>query len=310
MQTLLADSRTIAEDLHSLLKALDRTDAAEVARRAQRIESLADRVQMRDGAADPRVAALVGSVGDVRALARDAPAAASGADPAEFRRRAATAYDALARGLNGVQIRVPALRPHNRARMLSHVGGALGALAALEMLPGHGARIALAAAFLLFAWTVEIGRRRSGSVQRFALGFFGPIVHPSEQRQVHSATWAVTAFFCLALAAPVPAAATGAAVLALADPAAALVGRRFGRVRLRPGRSLEGTSAFLFAGTLAAFAVLAGLHGIPFGLAAGAALAGALAGTLAELFGGPVDDNLLIPITVTAVTGAWLAYPA
>ncbi len=73
---------------------------------------------------------------------------------------------------------------------------------------------------------------------------------------MNSSTWCVTALFLLALFGTRLSQSLAVMVLAVADPAAALIGRRFGRTRLRDGRSLEGTLAFFAAGALSALAVM------------------------------------------------------
>jgi dolichol kinase len=90
----------------------------------------------------------------------------------------------------------------------------------------------------------------------------------------------------------------------VADPAAGIVGRRLGRIRLRARRSLEGTLAFLAAGTLAALASLTVFHAIPWPERLMVALVGAAAGALAELFTTRLDDNLTIPLTVAGAAAA------
>jgi dolichol kinase len=87
---------------------------------------------------------------------------------------------------------------------------------------------------------------------------------------------------------------------------AALVGRRFGRIKLLHGRSLEGSLAFIASGALAAFGLLMVFHpALGLGNAAAMALAGALAGAVAELVSFRVDDNFSIPLS--AASGAALA---
>ena len=150
-----------------------------------------------------------------------------------------------------------AARPTNYARSFFHVMSGVVSLTLIRVLPGRAALAAASGAFVLFAWTCEFARRRSPAVNDRLMRFFGPVAHPQERYRVNSSTWYVTALLLLALLAPTSAAELGVVVLAIADPVAGLIGRRFGRTRLRAGRSLEGTLAFFTAGTLAALAVLA-----------------------------------------------------
>jgi dolichol kinase len=89
--------------------------------------------------------------------------------------------------------------------------------------------------------------------------------------------------------------------LAVGDTAASLVGRRWGRTRLRNGRSLEGTAAFaLVAGTSSALTLRLGYpmawsQALLMGAVAG------VAGALTELSSERLDDNFSIPVMVAAV---------
>ena len=89
----------------------------------------------------------------------------------------------------------------------------------------------------------------------------------------------------------------GVLVLGVGDPAAALVGRRWGRTKLVNGRSLEGTLTFVLTGILVS-APLCALVYPEVGLRLILALTGvgAVAGALAELLSSRIDDNLTIPV--------------
>ena len=68
-----------------------------------------------------------------------------------------------------------------------------------------------------------------------SMGFLGPIAHPHERYVVNSATWYATSLTLLAVAFEPMAQSIGVIVLGLADPAAGIVGRRFGTRKLREG---------------------------------------------------------------------------
>ena len=86
---------------------------------------------------------------------------------------------------------------------------------------------------------------------------------------------------------PGEAAVAGILVLALADPAACLVGRKWGRRRLGKG-TVVGSSAFL----LVSFLVL--LWFLPWAPALGVALAA----SVVEVLPWPLDDKVTIPLAV------------
>ena len=203
-----------------------------------------------------------------------------------------------------------AARPQNHARSVFHVGSGLFALAMLHWLPGRGWLIAVAAAFALSGWTMELARRRSSAANAKLMALFAPVAHPHERAGINSATWYCTALLLLALFAPIRAAEIGVVVLGLADPAAGLIGRRFGRTRLRANRSLEGSLGFVVVGTLAAGAWLAFVHALSLPGAAVLAAVGGLVGAITELGSTRLDDNFTIPVTVAAAVSVAQAFVA
>jgi dolichol kinase len=170
----------------------------------------------------------------------------------------------------------------------------------LRVLPGRGWLIAASGAFFVAAWTMETARRRSPQVNARLMRFFAPVAHPHERHRVNSSTWYVTALLLLTLFAPLRAAEIGVMVLAVADPAAGLVGRRFGRTRLRAGRTLEGTLAFVTVGVAAAIAWMIASAALPWSSMIAIAVAGAAAGAGAELASTRLDDNFTIPVSAAA----------
>jgi dolichol kinase len=198
----------------------------------------------------------------------------------------------------------PIVRPTNYARSLFHVASGVAALLMLRLLPGRGWLVAASGAFFVAAWTMETARRRSPQVNARLMRFFAPVAHPHERHRVNSSTWYVTALLLLALFTPPRAAEIGVVVLAVADPAAGFVGRRFGRTRLRAGRSLEGTLTFLTVGVAGAIAWMLALEALPWSSMITVAVAGAAAGAVAELASTRLDDNFTIPVSATAAAAA------
>lgn len=186
-------------------------------------------------------------------------------------------------------------RPANFRRALFHVGAGVVALTCVRLMPSRAWLIAVAASFATIAWGCEITRKRSAAVNARLMRVFGPVAHAHEWHKVNSGTWYATALLLMALVVPFEAAEIGLVVLAVADPMAAFIGRRFGVRRLASGRSFGGAAAFATTGALAAFAwmTVAGTYGSSrLGLAA---LAGVV-GAAVELFVSRVDDNLAIPL--------------
>jgi dolichol kinase len=174
----------------------------------------------------------------------------------------------------------------------------------LRLLPGRAWIVGVAAVVAAAGWTMEAARRRSPAANVLLMRLFAPVAHPHERHRVNSSTWYVTALLALAIFGPLRAAEIGVLVLALADPAAGIVGRRFGRTRLLAGRSLEGSLAFFAVGAAAAFAWLSLLSALPRPAAIVLAVAGAAAGALAELASTRLDDNFTVPVAAAAAVAA------
>lgn len=218
-----------------------------------------------------------------------------------FKQRLQPAYLELAKRLKAQSIHVPSLRPTNYARNVFHIGTAIGVVALLEVLNNPALALGIAAFFAVWAWSTELARRLSPRVNALVMKVFNPVAHPHEVQRVNSATWYTTALLLLASTQSTLLCVTGVVVLGIGDPIAALVGRRFGRVKLLHGRSLEGTVAFAVSATLATFVAFMLFHpslGVPMAL--GLAAAASIAGALAELLSLRVDDNFSIPLSAAA----------
>src|SRR5262245_48650760 len=100
------------------------------------------------------------------------------------------------------------------------------------------------------------------------------------------------------LSVPKPAALIAIYTLAVADPAAAIVGIRYGRRRIAKNRSLEGSLAFFGATLVIAATVLGYTADAPVTAIAGASLTTALTAAVCELLPLRIDDNLTIPLFV------------
>jgi dolichol kinase len=202
-------------------------------------------------------------------------------------------------------------RPANYTRSLFHVASGATSLALMELLPGRSWMVGVSLSIAVAGWTMEIARRRSPAVNDHLMRLLGAIAHPHERYRVNSSTWYVTALVILAAFFPLRDAEIGVVVLGLADPAAGFIGRRFGRTRLRAGRSLEGTLTFALVGALAALAALSAFHPLPWSSRLILAGAGAVAGAVAELVSTRFDDNFTIPLTAAlAASIAQLFLPA
>lgn len=311
-----AGLRAAALELYALLQDIDpaawRDDLHASAR--ERLIALGARLRaLRDAVArDRRFAALQSRLAEVaerveRAVPRpNLPSAEVRAEWARFCQQIQPAYEGLAVALRDYRVHVPSLRPTNYVRNVFHVCWALFVLSLIEYIATPAGLVWASLACTAGAWTCEATRRLAPSTNRWLTAPFRLVIHPHEYHRVNSATWYVTALVLLALTGNSAVQAAAVVILGFADPAAAIIGRRFGRVRLVNGRSLEGSLTFLAVGSLAAFGALRLWHPeLAATQAAVVAVSAAFVGAVTELFSRRVDDNFSIP--VSAAAGACLA---
>lgn len=315
-QSLPSESQRMLLELHALLRDIDPSrwrDGVETAFRAR-----LSRIQ--EGAAQLATAARSEEKRDsvrerleelARAIREYSPQQSLPSKQAlqeewlQFRVRVAPSYEAVAAALRGQSIQVPSLRPTNYARSLFHVLSAFGSIALLEVVLPLWSLPWVTGTVGLICWSLEATRRiwPGWNKTLFKFVFFKVIAHPREVHNVNSATWYVTALFVLSLLQSPLVGAVALAVLGLADPAAAMIGRRWGNTKLIHGRSLEGSLAFVVVGTASALGTIHLVHPEvmwPASLAIGASAA--VFGGIAELFSKRLDDNLTVPLSAAAGT--------
>ncbi len=317
-QALADESGRLVGELHAALQEMDpaRWNASAVEALRVRIEAIADGLHAlteAPWAQHEESDELRAQLESVREALRAVPAADGSFASARsawmaFRRELVPRYEAARSALSTYAVHVPSLRPTNYRRSFFHALMGTITLAILYALPDPVWGIAITGAFVAWAWTMETLRRTSGRLNALLMKAFAPVAHPHETNRVNSASWYVTALFLLSLTrAPLPC-AIGVAVLAFGDPAAALVGRRFGRVALAYGRTLEGSLAFFVAGGLLAFGVaMLFAPALAWPALLAMAGAGALAGCLAELSSLRIDDNLSVALAAAgaAALAGW-----
>lgn len=313
-------SHALAVELHGLFRALDlRIQTPELVRDkleavGQRLDELLDvQWSLPDAVSEAidRVAAVLRDFGpeDIQAFftSSDDVAESPVRSWADLKAQLREAYAGYATALRTERVKVPELRPTNYARSILHAGSAVICLALVVLLTPRQLPWA-AGAFAVWAWSMETTRRISPWANEKMMVFFDIIAHEQERFRVNSATWYMTALFLLTLTFSPLLCAVAVAVLGFADPLAGLAGRRWGRVRLVNGRTLEGTAVFVAVGTLAAAgATLLVEHSLTTPMVWGMAVTAAIAGGLAELLSRRVDDNVSIPLaTAVASTVAVL----
>lgn len=309
-EALTHESQQLAAELYTLLRALDP---------ARWQDELEDALRKRLSGIQARLSALLDRLDGERFAALRAPLLALAAlleeaAPTErvreawneFRLAALPVYEELAAGLKGFDIHVPSLRPTNYARNVLHAAGGVAVMLLILHVFTPASMLAVAGAAAVGAWGLELSRRFIPKVNDLCMQVLGRFAHPHESWRVNSSTWYVTAMLGLALTGDAMLAALSVGILAFADPAAALVGRRFGRTSLINGRSLEGTLAFAAVATLVSLATLSlYFPALSLTTALLVALAAAVPSALAELLSRRIDDNLSVPLSAAA--GAWIA---
>lgn len=310
--TLALESQPIAEELYALLKAMEparwRRELEPALRERlnllrEQLHELLERTESLDG--DAALATLRERLESIRAVIQEAtPHTDLSARQLkqqwnDLRLRLLPAYEAMAVSLKVQAIHVPSLRPSNYARNVWHVGSGIGVLILLQHILSESTTVWVALVFTIMAWSMEISRRKSTRINNLLMRLFSPVAHPHERYRVNSATWYTTSLLLLAATMPAMAAALAVTVLAFSDPAAAIIGRRFGRHTLVAGRTLEGSMAFVVAGVLSSLGVLAIYYpSLSTTHMLLLALGGAIPGAVAEMVSERVDDNFSIPTTV------------
>ena len=135
---------------------------------------------------------------------------------------------------------------------------------------------------------IDVGRLRGWAIWRFFRRIVSPMIRQTETHgDFTGATYILTAA-CLTIALfSKPVAVASLAFIIVGDPAAALVGMRFGKHRFK-SKSLEGSSAFLAACVLVALAAPS--------LELTVGLVGAVVATVTEAVSFRVDDNTTVPL--------------
>jgi dolichol kinase len=296
------------EEVRAILR-----DADASAWRAERADDLRRRVRdvvslVRAKLGTPTGASSLPSVDRAHALAatmeRALPEESTRARWSAFVGEVHPSYEALVAELP-TGTAVVAVRPTNYSRSVFHCGSAAVGLFSVAFIPSRAIILGIAVTFATYAWSMEIGRRFSPRMNAWLMRMYSRVSHPHERYKVNSATWFATALVLLALFSSRPATMAALAVLGVADPVAALVGRRWGKHLLRAGRSLEGTLGFIVSGSIVAALALLLAGGLAASQVIGLALLAGVTGALAELVATRVDDNLTIPLAVgTALTAA------
>ena len=160
--------------------------------------------------------------------------------------------------------------------------------AGLYLLPEVAGRmVMLVLALLMLA--VDVVRLQVASVRRIFYFVFGKILREHERFNLLGSTYLLLSALVCSYAFPKPIAVASLAFLIVGDTMAALIGRRWGRIRILD-KSLEGSLACLIS-CLAIGWLYPGSE-----LSLKMVVVGSVVATLSELLPIPLDDNMRIPL--------------
>jgi dolichol kinase len=194
------------------------------------------------------------------------------------------------------------LTPINYTRNAFHItGGVVAAVMYHAVLSWTGAFLVMFTFAGTFT-TLEILRWRSRELNerlmRFA--FFRKIARPHEHVRVNSSTFFAWGLLISVIIGSREAVEAACLVCAFGDPAASILGKRYGRRKLFRDRSVLGTGVFIGVSTAIVFVFQLVAHpalSIPTAFAV--SLIAGVAGAAAELLSTRLDDNFTVPVSVT-----------
>jgi dolichol kinase len=135
---------------------------------------------------------------------------------------------------------------------------------------------------------IDIGRLRGWKMWSLFKPLISPIIREHEMKGDFTGASYILATSCFVIGFfSKPVALTALAFIMVGDPAAAIIGRKFGKHKFR-GKSFEGSFAFLIAAV--AVAMIIPHLKTPIGLI------GALVATVTEALSGGLDDNASVPL--------------
>lgn len=192
--------------------------------------------------------------------------------------------------------------PQPWRRLFHAVNGVLVVAALLILDPSWPVAVGVLAVVTVGCLALDAVRFAWPALNRLFFRLLRPLASPREAEGVASSTWYMLGVLASVAAFPRHVAVAAILVLALADPAASWIGRRWGK-RPLGGGSWLGSATFVVVSGVVILALAwvpgTGTGGLLAALAT--ALVVALVTALAEAFSGPLDDNLLVPLVAGGV---------
>lgn len=174
------------------------------------------------------------------------------------------------------------------ARKLIHIINAWIPLGYLFVFPEKNQAVIFIGCFSLGFFLIDISRRRVNWIRAIFEKWFNFMLKEHElSGNITGATWALFVSVITIFLFPKPIAVLSLFYLFVGDSVAALVGRRFGSIKIF-GKTLEGTLAGI---------IVCLLISLPFSeFSLGVKIIGSVAAMLIELIPWPIDDNFIIPL--------------
>ena len=306
-----------ALELHHLLADLQdarRARAGQASPKLEQMRQMAERArnyaaEMRQN--QPTTAEVLAKIAARLELLRTA--AGEGRSLKALTLRAGRQYEALAKLLRekattqGVEL--PTLKPRNYMRNAYHISSGFLGAGMYTAFPDRTLVLWVCGIYTACMVTMEAMRRIHPKINQFMVDkMFGAIARPIEAYRINSGTWYGIALFIMVWCFSPLACICGVIALGVGDPAAAILGKRFGRHKLRGHKSMEGMLGFIGVSTavLGAFLLLTPhpeLVGMPIWRVWALSAWASLIGAVTEVYCEPVDDNFAIPLTVAAAVG-------
>lgn len=320
------DAATTARDLYQLLVDLQDARARRVAHTqpyaaqwTERMRQLAERSRRLANAfaqSNPKTADALAHVGQRvermrQNLAEGKPV------PNLTLTRASQQYEALAKLVRQQEwgrdegVDLPILKPRNYARNIFHVANGLIGAAIYTVIPERSTVLRIALIYFSVMAVLEITRRFSRRWNAILVDkVFGSIARPVEAHRVNAGSWYGLAMVLIVFSFSPAACVAAVLVLGVGDPAAALIGKRWGKHKLRGQKTLEGAIGFAVSATIAttAFLVLTQQPAVQrgdtvhtFGFALLVSVVTSVVGAVVEVLSDRIEDNLSIPVMCAAV---------
>lgn len=196
-------------------------------------------------------------------------------------------------------------------RRLFHLSAA-SVIPLLGFALGYEYALIMAAIGAVALVTGEVARFSIPAVNRWFIDWLGMLLKPREERQVTAATYLAVTSLVVLLLFDLPIAGLALLYLAIGDPMAGIIGKRFGKLRWErwvhkglgatSSKSVEGALAFLAASLgIAALLWSKDIYLVFWPAAVGAAVA-----AVVEFLPIPLEDNATVPLASAVVM--WLLW--